>query len=30
VLFGGCRVAFYNIVGMGLCEIVEDPSHTVV
>jgi methylmalonyl-CoA/ethylmalonyl-CoA epimerase len=30
VLFGGCRVAFYNIVGMGLCEIIEDPEHTVV
>lgn len=23
-LFGGCRVSFYDIVGMGLCEIVED------
>ncbi|HWB47777.1 MAG TPA: VOC family protein [Stellaceae bacterium] len=29
VLFGGCPVAFYNIVGMGLCEIIEDPRHTV-
>lgn len=29
VLFGGCPVAFYNIVGMGLCEIIEDPHHTV-
>ena len=24
ILFGGHRVAFYNIVGMGLCEIIED------
>jgi methylmalonyl-CoA/ethylmalonyl-CoA epimerase len=24
VLFGGRRVSFYNIVGMGLCEIIED------
>lgn len=23
VLFGGRRVSFYDIVGMGLCEIVE-------
>ena len=30
VLFGGCPVAFYNIVGMGLVEIIEDPGHTVV
>jgi catechol 2,3-dioxygenase-like lactoylglutathione lyase family enzyme len=30
VLFGGCSVAFYNIVGMGLCEIIEDPQHIVV
>jgi hypothetical protein len=30
VLFGGCPVAFYNIVGMGLCEIIEDPQHTLV
>jgi methylmalonyl-CoA/ethylmalonyl-CoA epimerase len=29
VLFGGCPVAFYNVVGMGLCEIIEDPGHTV-
>jgi methylmalonyl-CoA/ethylmalonyl-CoA epimerase len=29
VLFGGCLVSFYNIVGMGLCEIIEDPDHTV-
>jgi hypothetical protein len=27
VLFGGRRVSFYNIVGMGLCEIIEDPDH---
>lgn len=27
VLFGGRRVSFYNIVGMGLCEIIEDPEH---
>jgi methylmalonyl-CoA/ethylmalonyl-CoA epimerase len=25
ILFGGHRVAFYNIVGVGLCEIVESP-----
>ncbi|HWD56762.1 MAG TPA: VOC family protein [Stellaceae bacterium] len=24
VLFGGCPVSFYDIVGMGLCEIIED------
>jgi len=29
VLFGGCPVSFYNIVGMGLCEIIEDPGHTL-
>jgi len=29
VLFGGCPVAFYNIVGMGLCEIIEDKDHWV-
>ena len=29
VLFGGCPVAFYNIVGMGLCEIIEDPNHAI-
>jgi len=29
VLFGGCPVSFYNIVGMGLCEIIEDPARTV-
>jgi hypothetical protein len=23
VLFGGCPVSFYDIVGMGLCEIIE-------
>ena len=27
VLFGGHRVSFYNIVGMGLCEIIEDFDH---
>jgi hypothetical protein len=27
VLFGGRRVSFYNIVGMGLCEIIDDPEH---
>jgi methylmalonyl-CoA/ethylmalonyl-CoA epimerase len=27
VLFGGKRVSFYNIVGMGLCEIIEDDGH---
>jgi len=26
VLFGGRRVSFYNIVGVGLCEIIEDPD----
>jgi hypothetical protein len=30
VLFDGCPVAFYNIVGMGLCEIIEDPNCTVL
>jgi methylmalonyl-CoA/ethylmalonyl-CoA epimerase len=25
-LFGSRRVSFYDIVGMGLCEIVEDPT----
>jgi methylmalonyl-CoA/ethylmalonyl-CoA epimerase len=29
VLFGGCPVSFYNIVGMGLCEIIEDPGRTL-
>jgi Glyoxalase/Bleomycin resistance protein/Dioxygenase superfamily len=29
VLFGGCPVSFYNVVGMGLCEIIEDPDHTL-
>ncbi|HEY1795282.1 MAG TPA: VOC family protein [Stellaceae bacterium] len=28
VLFGGRCVSFYDIVGMGLCEIVEDPAST--
>jgi len=26
VLFGGRRVSFYQIVGIGLCEILEDPE----
>jgi catechol 2,3-dioxygenase-like lactoylglutathione lyase family enzyme len=26
VLFGGRLVSFYDIVGMGLCEIIEDPA----
>jgi len=26
VLFGGRPVSFYNIVGMGLCEIIDDRS----
>jgi methylmalonyl-CoA/ethylmalonyl-CoA epimerase len=30
VLFGGCRVSFYNIVGIGLCEIIEDPDGKVL
>jgi methylmalonyl-CoA/ethylmalonyl-CoA epimerase len=30
VLFGGCPVSFYNIVGMGLCEIIEDRGHTLL
>lgn len=29
-LFGGREVSFYDIVGMGLCEIIEDPEHTAV
>jgi methylmalonyl-CoA/ethylmalonyl-CoA epimerase len=29
VLFGGRRVSFYNIVGMGLCEMIEDRDHQV-
>jgi catechol 2,3-dioxygenase-like lactoylglutathione lyase family enzyme len=28
-LFGGRRVSFYDIVGMGLCEIIEDPEGMV-
>ncbi|HTW53034.1 MAG TPA: VOC family protein [Stellaceae bacterium] len=28
-LFGGRRVSFYDIVGMGLVEIIEDPDGTV-
>jgi catechol 2,3-dioxygenase-like lactoylglutathione lyase family enzyme len=27
ILFGGCPVSFYNIVGLGLCEIIEDQNH---
>jgi methylmalonyl-CoA/ethylmalonyl-CoA epimerase len=30
VLFAGRRVSFYNIVGVGLCEVIEDPAHTLV
>jgi hypothetical protein len=30
VLFGGCPVSFYNIVGMGLCEIIEDPDRSLI
>jgi Glyoxalase/Bleomycin resistance protein/Dioxygenase superfamily len=30
VLFGGCPVSFYNIVGMGLCEIIEDRNHKII
>jgi hypothetical protein len=26
IMFGGRRVSFYNIVGMGLCEIIEDQN----
>jgi hypothetical protein len=26
ILFGGRRASFYDIVGMGLCEIVEDSA----
>lgn len=26
VLFGGHLVSFYDIVGMGLCEFIEDPD----
>jgi methylmalonyl-CoA/ethylmalonyl-CoA epimerase len=29
VLFGGRPVSFYNIVGMGLCEIIDDQHHAV-
>jgi methylmalonyl-CoA/ethylmalonyl-CoA epimerase len=29
VLFDGRPVSFYNIVGMGLCEIIEDPEGTL-
>jgi methylmalonyl-CoA/ethylmalonyl-CoA epimerase len=29
ILFGGRCVSFYDIVGIGLCEIVEDPSPAV-
>jgi glyoxalase/bleomycin resistance protein/dioxygenase superfamily protein len=28
-LFGGRKVSFYDIVGMGLVEIIEDPDGTV-
>lgn len=28
-LFGGRRVSFYDIVGMGLVEIIEDSGHTL-
>lgn len=27
ILFGGRQVAFYNIVGVGLCEIIEEKDH---
>jgi hypothetical protein len=30
VLFGGRLVSFYNIVGMGLCEIIEDQVRKAV
>jgi hypothetical protein len=29
VLFGGRAVGFYDIVGMGLCEIIEDPDRGI-
>jgi hypothetical protein len=29
ILFGGHNVSFYDIVGIGLCEIIEDPGHTL-
>ena len=29
VLFGGRKVSFYDIVGMGLVEIIEDPHNTL-
>jgi hypothetical protein len=29
VLFGGRRVSFYNVVGVGLCEVIEDPARTL-
>ncbi|MFZ2007912.1 MAG: VOC family protein [Stellaceae bacterium] len=28
-LFAGRRASFYDIVGMGLCEIIEDPGRTL-
>ena len=30
VLFGGCPVSFYDIIGMGLCEIIENPDGKIV
>lgn len=29
ILFDGREVSFYNIVGMGLCEIINDPEHSL-
>jgi len=29
VLFGGRLVSFYNIVGMGLCEIIDDQNPAI-
>ena len=29
VLFAGRLVSFYNVVGVGLCEVIEDPAGTL-
>lgn len=29
VLFGGAKVSFYNVIGMGLIEIIEGPIRAV-
>lgn len=30
ILFGGLKVSFYDIVGVGLCEIIEDTDGVIV